>query len=109
MTARVGDATDPWTLPSPHGEQVHSTIKPSKEAADLTAEQEAHAKHWAHVEGMGDAHQVVGGEREWAGNARVYEWDGEDGEIGPEFPDLELELFGEPSRRGETLGVDFSK
>ncbi|KAK4102079.1 DEAD-domain-containing protein [Parathielavia hyrcaniae] len=53
---------------------------------------------------------------EWEGNARVYEWDGEEGDIGPEFPALEIELFGDPTTRGEGnnrvgegMGIDFSK
>ncbi|KAK3393101.1 P-loop containing nucleoside triphosphate hydrolase protein [Podospora didyma] len=45
---------------------------------------------------------------EWDGNARVYEWDGEVGDIGPEFPDLELQLFGDPEQR-QSQGIDFTK
>lgn len=45
---------------------------------------------------------------EWEGNAKVYEWDGEEGDIGPEFPALEVELFGEPGSRAKQ-GIDFSK
>ncbi|KAK4248872.1 P-loop containing nucleoside triphosphate hydrolase protein [Corynascus novoguineensis] len=44
---------------------------------------------------------------EWEGNARVYEWNGENGDIGPEVPALEVELFGEPDKRGNQ-GLDFS-
>jgi ATP-dependent RNA helicase DDX3X len=47
-------------------------------------------------------------EAQWEGNARVYEFDGETGEVGPEFPELELELFGEVHNRGGH-GIDFSK
>ena len=47
-------------------------------------------------------------ETEWDGNARVYEWDGEAGDVGPEFPELELQLFGDPNRR-ESHGLDFTK
>jgi len=45
----------------------------------------------------------------WESNAQVYEWDGEEGDLGPEFPELELELFGDPKLRGTTAGIDFSK
>ncbi|KAJ8123671.1 hypothetical protein ONZ43_g431 [Nemania bipapillata] len=45
---------------------------------------------------------------EWEGNARVYEWDGEEGDIGPEHPKLEFELFGNPETR-DPQGIDFSK
>lgn len=48
-------------------------------------------------------------DHEWEGNAQVYEYAGEDGEIGPEIPALEIQLFGEPERRGFTAGIDFSK
>jgi len=43
----------------------------------------------------------------WESNAAVYEWDGEEGDIGPEYPALELQLFGEPDKR-ENTGIDFS-
>ena len=47
--------------------------------------------------------------RDWDGNARIYEWDGEEGDIGPEFPELEVELFGPPTERKQVKGIDFSK
>lgn len=47
--------------------------------------------------------------REWDGNAAVYEWDGETGDIGPEFPELELQLFGNPAERTDSQGIDFTK
>lgn len=40
---------------------------------------------------------------EYDGNARVYHWDGEEGDLGPEFPELELEIFGPPDQRGEEI------
>jgi hypothetical protein len=45
---------------------------------------------------------------DWECNAKTYEWDGEVGDIGPEFPALEIELFGEPGNRAKQ-GIDFSK
>ena len=44
----------------------------------------------------------------WDGNARIYEYDGEDGEFGPEFPELEDQLFG-PATSRSGHGIDFSK
>lgn len=44
----------------------------------------------------------------WEGDARVYEWDGEEGDIGPEHPQLESDLFGDPSTR-DPQGIDFRK
>lgn len=46
---------------------------------------------------------------EYDGNARVYHWDGEEGDIGPEFPELEAELFGPPDKRDLPQGLDFSR
>ncbi|KAK0656000.1 P-loop containing nucleoside triphosphate hydrolase protein [Cercophora newfieldiana] len=46
--------------------------------------------------------------REWDGNATVYEWDGETGDIGPEYPELEQQLFGHPTERVASQGIDFS-
>ncbi|KAL2263091.1 hypothetical protein VTK26DRAFT_8249 [Humicola hyalothermophila] len=45
---------------------------------------------------------------DWDCNAKVYEFVGEEGDIGPEHPALEMELFGEPSNRVKQ-GVDFTK
>lgn len=44
----------------------------------------------------------------WDGNARVYEYDGEIGEVGPEHPELEIILFGELKDR-VAHGIDFGK
>ncbi|KAF2965411.1 hypothetical protein GQX73_g8169 [Xylaria multiplex] len=44
----------------------------------------------------------------WEGNVRVYEWDGEEGDLGPEHPELESILFGDPALR-DPQGIDFSK
>lgn len=46
----------------------------------------------------------------WDGNARVYQWKDEYGDVGPAFDELEVELFGDPeSRRDRQTGLDFSK
>ncbi|RCI16613.1 hypothetical protein L249_2903 [Ophiocordyceps polyrhachis-furcata BCC 54312] len=50
-----------------------------------------------------------GEEATWDGNARIYEWNDEYGDIGPKFPELELELFGDPAARHERIGLDFQK
>lgn len=42
-------------------------------------------------------------------SARVYDWDDEYGDVGPKYPDLEIELFGEPTTRHERTGLDFSR
>lgn len=47
--------------------------------------------------------------RGWDGSARVYEWDGMEGDVGPEYPELEIELFGPPEDRSQVKGIDFSQ
>lgn len=44
----------------------------------------------------------------WEGNVRVYEYDGEEGDLGPEHPDLEAQLFGDPRTR-DPQGIEFHK
>jgi ATP-dependent RNA helicase DDX3X len=43
------------------------------------------------------------------GNKRIYHWDGEEGDLGPEFPELEEELFGPADKRELPTGIDFSR
>ncbi|KAM0260632.1 hypothetical protein ACHAQJ_002695 [Trichoderma viride] len=46
----------------------------------------------------------------WDGNAKVYQWKDEYGDVGPAFEELEVELFGDPSSRHDRhSGLDFSK
>ena len=51
--------------------------------------------------------ELANGNTEWDGQAVIYEWDGEEGDIGPEYPDLEVQLFGPVEERGRR-GIDFS-
>ena len=50
-----------------------------------------------------------GANTEWAGSACIYEWDGEEGDVGPEYPALEDQLFGPLEERKEVRGLDFAK
>jgi ATP-dependent RNA helicase DDX3X len=45
---------------------------------------------------------------DWEANAVVYHWDGETGDVGPEYPELELALFGTEEDRKNVIGVDFT-
>ena len=47
-------------------------------------------------------------ERVWGSHATVYKYDGTEGDVGPEHPELENQLFGPPEQRFGA-GVDFSK
>lgn len=46
----------------------------------------------------------------WDGNARVYSWSDEYGDVGPQIAELEVELFGSPEDRDQRIGggLDFS-
>lgn len=52
-------------------------------------------------------YEATGDGVNWEHNARVYEWDGDQGEIGPEYPQLEALLFGDPADRG-SQGINFA-
>lgn len=64
---------------------------------------------WAKPKGY-DYTAMDGPERNtyFESNVNVYEWDGEEGDVGPQHPELELELFGKPENRHETKGLDFT-
>ncbi|KAI1088922.1 DEAD-domain-containing protein [Rostrohypoxylon terebratum] len=47
-------------------------------------------------------------DRQWGANGAVYEWTGEEGDVGPENPELEIQLFGAPEERFGA-GLDISK
>jgi ATP-dependent RNA helicase DDX3X len=73
-----------------------------------TVSEQAKARGWVPPTAYDYASFQGTQDTDWEGNARVYEWDGEHGDIGPELPELELELFGDPNTRA-TVGLDFSK
>lgn len=45
---------------------------------------------------------------EWAGNAAIYQWNDEYGEVGPKYPALEEQLFGQGANRSRA-GIKFDK
>ncbi|KAG6013521.1 hypothetical protein E4U54_006620 [Claviceps lovelessii] len=47
--------------------------------------------------------------QQFDGQAKIYQWDEDFGDVGPKFEELELELFGDPETRHERAGLDFSK
>ncbi|PNY26698.1 ATP-dependent RNA helicase ded1 [Tolypocladium capitatum] len=49
------------------------------------------------------------GAQTWDGNAPIYEWNDDYGDIGPKFPQVEMDLFGDPDTRNDRTGLDFSK
>lgn len=43
------------------------------------------------------------------GEAPIYQWNDDFGDVGPKYEILELELFGDPQSRHDRAGLDFSK
>lgn len=62
-----------------------------------------------HGQARYDYEGFVDRDGEYDGNARVYHWDGDEGDLGPEFPELELEIFGPPDQRGEVYGPEIAR
>jgi ATP-dependent RNA helicase DDX3X len=66
--------------------------------------------HWTRPEAYDySKYEIRDDARDWAGNARIYDWDGDHGDVGPEYPELEEELFGPLAERSQVRGIDFSK
>jgi len=85
----------------PAAPQAHGWVEKSAYNYDV------YTKSSKEVEGDKASFEANGVEvGEWAGNAEVYKWDGEIGDIGPRFEALEKQLFG-----GENTqkGIDFEK
>ncbi|CAM1501746.1 Fc.00g037300.m01.CDS01 [Cosmosporella sp. VM-42] len=116
--------SDPWTtgdlaeaLPSsiapidgkaagPDGQIQAETVgeQPTTEPATISLEK------WAKQEASDyTAGEDAGPQQTWDGNVPVYQWDEEFGDVGPKFPELEIELFGPEDTRKERTGLDFSQ
>jgi ATP-dependent RNA helicase DDX3X len=87
--------------------ELQDAIPSSGSNGDVTSKPEPPAG-WVKATPYDYAAYGNDGGNQWEGSARVYEWDGEQGDIGPEFPALEIELFGDPTKRVNE-GIDFSK
>ncbi|CAI0651613.1 unnamed protein product, partial [Colletotrichum noveboracense] len=72
---------------------------------------DAEGKEWSKPETYNYEEMAQSGPIEngnWEGNAAIYEWDEEYGEVGPQHPELELMLFGDPATRRDHSGLDFT-
>lgn len=87
-----------------------SVAGPAEGAAAAAPAQRRANEQWAvhDREGYDYAHFAVHGD-DYDGNVAVYHWDGEEGDLGPEHPELEIELFGPPDKREVLLPDDFTK
>ncbi len=104
-----GGATDD-NLSGPEGTGVagDDIATAAAEAVEAAATGEAYdyqKRGWAerYIDGPIDSDNAT-----FDGNARVYYWDGEEGDVGPEYPELEDVLFGTAEERNYHSGIDFS-
>ena len=97
-------ATEEFKNPQEHGwvvktgydyETYNKSTKELSEAKTTTAEDAGSA-----------AAELAPGD--WAGNAAVYQWNDDYGDVGPKFPALEEQLFGQGANRSRT-GIKFDK
>ncbi|KAK6069706.1 ATP-dependent RNA helicase DED1-like protein 2 [Seiridium cupressi] len=107
-TTNTNSGADAWgTGDEPHagdGDAIDS--KPA--APPLPFERrEAPIAEWQEKKAYDYEAYATGSTGEWAGNAQVYEWDGEEGDIGPESAELEKILFGTEEERGDNEVIDF--
>lgn len=88
-----------WTTKTHHDYELYG--KSTKELSEMQAAQHETAA-------SGQILDPVGGLNEggWASSAAVYVWDDEYGDVGPEFPELEKQLFGGDHVRS---GIAFEK
>lgn len=102
------------TSAEPNGSGAAPTNISAAAATDATpaatpAERGANDEWTGHGQSKYDYDDFIVRGGEYDGNARVYHWNGEEGDVGPEFPELEHELFGPPDQRDEHTPADFMK
>ncbi|KAF4978583.1 hypothetical protein FZEAL_5055 [Fusarium zealandicum] len=108
--------SDPWTtdamsnaLPM-QGEAAQSNGVDQKAASQNGGDQNGEGAKWAQPQAVDyTAMSSQNYDQGWGCSARSYEWKDEYGDVGPKYPELELELFGDPSTRHERTGLDFSR
>ncbi|KAJ4133124.1 hypothetical protein NW754_015935 [Fusarium falciforme] len=99
--------TAAWTTGPPSGEAANSN---GQNGHAKNHDDESSKAKWAEPQAVDyTALASQNYDQGWGCNARSYEWKDEYGDVGPKFPELELELFGDPSTRHERTGLDFSQ
>lgn len=98
--------SDGWGAPDTTAAAPERAAAPPMSEADRQAALDKWGTRTANVYSETEAQLA---DRKWGGNAAVYEWDGDEGDIGPENPELEVMLFGPPEERHGTAGLDISK
>ncbi|KAM0556885.1 hypothetical protein ACHAPJ_005558 [Fusarium lateritium] len=94
------------------GEAVNGTAPEQNDQAQngVSEPYDASQGRWTEPQAI-DYTSMTSGDhgQDWGCNARAYVWQDEFGDVGPKYPELELELFGDPSTRHERTGLDFSR
>ncbi|KAM0252695.1 hypothetical protein ACHAP5_000987 [Fusarium lateritium] len=94
----------PTTSEIPNGSDNAQAVKGDSHGYD------ASRGRWAEPQAIDYTSMATGNpSQEWGCNARAYAWQDEYGDVGPKYPELELELFGDPATRHERIGLDFSR
>ncbi|KAJ4208168.1 hypothetical protein FSOLCH5_004329 [Fusarium solani] len=102
--------TAAWTTGPPSGEAANSNSQNGHAQNHDDQGDESSKAKWAEPQAVDyTALASQNYDQGWGCNARSYEWKDEYGDVGPKFPELELELFGDPSTRHERTGLDFSQ
>ncbi|PSR93845.1 P-loop containing nucleoside triphosphate hydrolase protein [Coniella lustricola] len=86
---------------SQDGTERAATASGEVEVGSTTPAAIGAGEQWAgHEKTKYNYDELIAGQGDYESNARTYAWDGEEGDIGPEYPELELEIFGAPDERG---------
>ncbi|KAJ9129462.1 hypothetical protein NKR19_g10361, partial [Coniochaeta hoffmannii] len=100
----------PWGTTEMKAALVEGTSEPANEPqAEATEDgkKKAAPNGWVESKGYRYDEFTRDAQHDWDSNAKIYEWDGETGDVGPEHPKLEIDLFGAPDTR-ISHGQDFS-
>lgn len=110
-TAKVNSAPEQSAVDAANHSNDAKSDARGNAGTDLPAERGANEEWTGHGQAKYNYDEFAerGGLGDFDGNARVYHWDGEEGDVGPEFPELELELFGPPDQRITVTPADFAK
>lgn len=113
--------SDPWTTngvhhadPASKDEMKHDATGAANhgqvDAVDGEAPANESTDKWVPPQAFDYAALAQGpAEATFGSSARTYEWDKDFGDVGPKYPELEIELFGTPESRLERTGLDFSR
>lgn len=92
-----------WATGEDHGSEEAKAPRPSPfPHLDAPAGQWEETKAYSYDKFVDDANG------EWDGNAEVYHYDGENGDVGPKIERLEIDIFGKADER-DSGGIEFDK